>query len=111
VDSTNRIAVAGAALRLNGTPVDMARLTRRLRRDGRAARPPATILFLGMDVDCALVENVRALIAETMPCDRGLCVEIHDQPVLPSAQDDHLDQLVADLKAAANELEEAPNRR
>ena len=105
VDSVNLIAVAGEEVRLNGAPLDMARLARRLRRDGRAPRPPATTLFLGMDVDCALVERVRALIAGTMPCDEDLCVEIHDQPVLPRVgAADELDQVIADLEAAADEL-------
>jgi hypothetical protein len=111
VDSTNRIAVAGSEVQLNGEPLDPALLTRRLRRDGRAPRPPVTILFLGMDVDCALVDRLRALIAETMPCGRGLCIEIHDQPVMPRARADGplidpVEEAVADLLAAAEALEQ-----
>lgn len=88
VDSSLRIDVAHGDLSLNEEPLDLTRLSKVLRRAGSEPRQPATILFLAMDVDCALVDRVRALIAETMRCDRGLCVEIHDQPVPPGARPD-----------------------
>lgn len=104
VDFANRIVIDGAEMRWNGRPVSRERLRQSLESDGRRSRPPVTILFLAMDVDCALVREVRALVTATMPCDRGLCSELHDQPV-PPGPPPTMEEIMGDLEAATNEGE------
>jgi hypothetical protein len=85
-DSASRIAVEGADhIVLNGSPTTLENLRRHLAAEGARARPPVTIFLFGDEADCALVQELRRLIAAAMPCARGLCSEVHDVPPYPGA--------------------------